>query len=99
MGDALKQRKIVVRIAVAAALAEVAHAAALRGQPFLEAADLALAKARRAGHAAGELPVARLGLRGDEMANPEFARDRRGHEAVRRGDDGAKVVALEVLAH
>src|SRR5262245_31358129 len=64
--DLLEQRQVVVRVAVEDALGEAREALAAAGEPFVEAAHLALAEAGRAGDAAGEAPAARLGLGGDQ---------------------------------
>src|SRR2546423_14969284 len=92
----LEQRQIVVRIAVARARGEIREAPAKAMQPLVDAAQLPLAKARRACNATGEAAFAALGLGGDQVRDAELARDRTGDEAVGRGDDGAKLACGEV---
>ena len=65
--DALEQRQVVQRVAVEPRLGERSERPAPLREPRLEALHLALAKARGAGHPAGELAVALLGLGRDQM--------------------------------
>ncbi len=66
-------------------------------EELFQPGDLAFAKARRTGDFAGEMAVDRFGVGGDQMGDAEFARDRRGDEAVGGGDDGDQVGFVEVL--
>ena len=69
--NALEQRQVVVRVAVAGALREVGEAAAETGQPVVQTAHLALAERGQPGDPPGEAAIALLGLGGDEMLDAE----------------------------
>src|SRR5574341_318803 len=99
VAHASEQGQVVVRIAVEDAVLAGLQPQAEPGQPLVDALDLALAKARRAGDAAGEAAVHRLGLGRDEVRHAEFARDRRRDEAVGGGDHGAQVAGVAVARH
>src|SRR5690348_4448459 len=88
-----------MRVAVQARFAEIREPRAPLAEPLVEALHLALAEARDAGDLAGEAPVARLGLGGDQVLDAELARDRPRDEAVGRGDDGAQVAGRLVAAN
>src|SRR3990170_1796981 len=94
-----EQRQVVVRVAVEAAVREVLEAPAEAREPLVDAPQLALAEARRAGEPPGEAPGDALGLGGDEVRHAELARDRRGDEAVGGGDDGTQLARGKVSRH
>lgn len=93
MFDGGEERDVVVRVGVEPRLGEVAVLEAARAQPVVQVDELARAVARDAVDAAGVAAVLDLGFGGDQVLDPELARDRGGDEAVRRGDD-RELVAL-----
>ena len=83
-----------MRIAVKPALRERLQRLPACREPLLDARDLAVAKARRAGDLAGEFPSEVRGFGRDQVVDAELARDRRGHETVGRGDDRTQIGAV-----
>src|SRR5688500_8963304 len=65
--DALEERQVVMRVAVAARRLELRQAAADAREPLVQAHELAFAEARGAGDAAGIAAPAHLGLGGDQV--------------------------------
>ena len=96
MVDDGKQRQIVVRIAVEPA---VPQCLPLFLHPAFQPRHLAFAVAWRARDPAGEAPVVLLRLGGDQVRNIELLGDRRGDEAVGRGDDDERIAVRTVQVH
>src|ERR1700709_1282375 len=103
VGDFLEKRNVVVRVAVEVAVFEVVQVFSHGREPRFGAHDLALAIARRARWAAGQLAVGdivdRFDLARDQRFNPERPADRRRDERVRGGDEAAQIAGLLALAH
>lgn len=103
IGDFLEQRDVVVRIAVEIAVLEVGPGLTQRGQPRLDAHDLAFAVARRAHATPRErrmrLAVDGFDFAGDQHVYAEGIGDRARDELVRRRDDAAQIALVLVLAH
>src|SRR5690349_11628669 len=65
-------------------------------EPCLDAHDLALLEARRAAHPASELAAFFFRFGSDQMLDAELPRNRAGDEAVGRGHDRSRIVAMTI---
>ena len=78
-----------MRVAIGIDLAKIGEPLSARGEKHEQPLELALARVRHAGHAAGIAAVEPLGLGGDHIVDAELGGDRLGQKAEHRRRDDA----------